>query len=229
MLIRLRKQPTCDSKEQTPILREKRVCFTNFYTNPPPNQYWKHHSLEDLLQEKTSATLKWSYVKVFHEYDAILVFDMHWERNICGGFHNSWKRSPSWLAAFPISRSRLTLRFVSGLSREDLQKMYSSRWWVFWVDDNAWQKLVPQLHKWGFLQGGKICADTSLLLALLMTVSHVIAVLFGQIQFRSFSCNDLRLLGFGWCYQTQTCYFFNFSVFHFKRILNHLLSNPIPM
>ena len=78
---------------------------------------------------------------LYHKIYDVILFNLHWERNICGGFHNSWKRSPSWLAAFPISRSRLTLRFVSGLSRKDLQKN------VFF---SFQQKFGPQLHKWVF-------------------------------------------------------------------------------
>ena len=61
---------------------------------------------------------------MFRYNDAILVFNPHRSRNSCGGFHNGWKQRSSWLATFPIHRSRLTLRFVSGLSRKDLQKHF---------------------------------------------------------------------------------------------------------
>ena len=126
---------------------------------------------------------------LYHKIYDVILFNLHWERNICGGFHNSWKRSPSWLAAFPISRSRLTLRFVSGLSRKDLQKN------VFF---SFQQKFGPQLHKWVFLQGGKICADTSLLSITQPSVIRSNRVFVWQIQSQSLSCNKLWwLLGVG--------------------------------
>ena len=53
------------------------------------------------------------------------------------------------------------------------------------------QKFGPKLHKWVFLQGGKICADTSLLS---ITQPSVITVFVWQIQSQSLSCNELRLL-----------------------------------
>ena len=112
-----------------------------------PIWYWK---------DQTPICLsKALYVKALFEYDAILVFNLHW--NICAGFHNSWKRSPSWL--IPISRWRLTFRFVSKDYRGRICKKG-----LFLVDDNSGQKFVTKLHNWRFLQGRKIFANKSLLI-----------------------------------------------------------------